>query len=84
MSKNSKVYRWSLDKNPLKQKINIHHKHSFYKNYGVSLDSAVAETIVNNEFSKHFNNFNITTTKQDIDEFVAIVDQCSRVVQEKI
>ena len=42
------------------------------------------ETLDNNEFLKLSKNFNIRATEQNINEFVAIDDENSRVVQEEI
>ena len=50
----------------------------------ISLDSGVTETFDNNEFLKLFKNFNITATEQDVNEFVAIDDECSHLFQEEI
>ena len=53
----------------------MHYKHSFYKNNVNKFRvCAVIETFDNNEFKKMFKNFNITTTKQDLYEFVDIND----------
>ena len=50
----------------------------------ISLDSTVTETFDNNEFLNLFNNFNITATQQDIDEFVDIDDERSHVFEENL
>ena len=60
-------------------------KYSFIKvDLGISLDSAITETFNNNELFKLFKNFNITATKQDINECVAIVDEYSHLFQKEI
>ena len=50
----------------------------------ISLDSGVTETFDNNEFLKLFKNFNITATELDVNEFVAIDDECSHVLRRDI
>ena len=50
----------------------------------ITLDSVVTENFDNNEFLKLFKNFNITDTQQDIDKFVANVDESCHVFQEEI
>ena len=50
--------------------------------YGIPYD--VTETVENNEFLKRFENLNITAAEQDIDEFVAIDNDGTHVLQEEI
>ena len=50
----------------------------------ISLGSCVTEIFDNKEFLKLFKNFNITATKQDINECVAIDDKSSHLFQEEI
>ena len=48
----------------------------------INLDSAGTYTFDNNKLLKHFKNFNITATEEDINEFVAIFKENSNLFQD--
>ena len=56
------------DKNPLKQKIDNHHKHYLYRSNDIKFRQCCHRG--NNEFLKFFKNNIITATEKHAEEFV--------------
>ena len=68
------LYFWSILQNAAKIWLDFTH----------GMPNDVTETDKNNEFLKRFKNFNITTTEQDINKYVVIDNESTRMFREEI